>query len=112
MRDLTFDEVGFVSGAETHDIFVIDPIAAIQTFLILISVADQQSFVYGSVVTGMTIGAIGAGIGGGTAVTGMAGLALGIGAGIGCAAVGAVAGGLAFKAGATFAVGAYNWIMS
>ncbi len=110
MRELTYNEMTAVSGAENLDVTVIDPVAAIQTFLFLISYTDQQSFIYGSVVTGMTGGAITGGIMGYGAVAGM-GMAAGIGAGVACAGAGAIAGGLAAKGAATFMAGAYNWIM-
>lgn len=110
MRELTFKEMATVSGAENYDVTVVDPVAAIQTFLFLISVTDQQSFIYGSVITGMTGGAIAGGVMGYGAAAGV-GLAAGIGAGVACAGAGAIAGGLAAKGAAYFMAGAYNWIM-
>ena len=108
MRELTFKEIAYVSGAETLDVTVIDPVAAIQTFLLLMSVTDRDGFQYGSVITGMTAGAVGGGMLGFTSVGGgLAGCALGLtGAGAGL-----IVGGLAFKAAANFAIGAYNMIM-
>jgi len=109
MRQLTINESSKVSGAEHHDVMVIDPVAAAQTFLLLMSIADQEGFRYGSVITGMTAGTIGGGYLGyvalGAGLTGAAGAIVAGGAG-------AVVGGLAAKGAANFMVGSYNWIMS
>lgn len=108
MRELTFTEMGAVAGAERLDVTVIDPVAAAQTFLFLMSVTDQQGFMYGSVITGMSVGAVA----GGVAAYGAAGAgALGLAAGLLGAGAGLLVGGVAFKLGASFAIGSYNLIM-
>lgn len=109
MRQLTINESSIVSGAEHHDVMLIDPIAAAQTFMLLMSVVEQDSFRYGSVVTGMTGGAIGGGYVGYVALGGS--LAGGAGA-IMAGAAGAVAGGLFAKGAANFMIASYNWIMN
>ncbi len=110
MRELTFNEMSAVAGAEDHNIMVIDPVAAAQTFLFLMSVTDREGFLYGSVITGMTAGAIGGGMWGYGAAISSGALAAG-GAAVGCAALGAIVGGFALKGAATFAIGSYNLIM-
>lgn len=111
MRQLNSLELCTVSGGEHHDVTIIDPVAAVQTFLLLISVTDQQSFLYGSVITGMTVGAVGGGIVGYGFGAASAGLAGGIAAGLAGAAVGTIACGMALKGAAYFGIGAYNMIM-
>ncbi|HRE31761.1 MAG TPA: hypothetical protein PLD88_07305 [Candidatus Berkiella sp.] len=111
MRQLTLSESSMVSGAESHDVMIIDPVAAAQTFFYLISVTDQNSFRYGSVVTGMTVGAIGGGFVGYAAAAG-AGVAAGVAASVAGVGLGAVAGGLVCKGAASFMVTSYNWIMA
>lgn len=109
MRQLTINESSLVSGADHHDVMIIDPVAAAQTFMLLMSVVDQDGFRYGSVITGMTAGSIGGGYLGYTALGG--GLAGAAGAVL-VAGGGAVVGGLACKGAASFLVASYNWIMS
>lgn len=109
MRQLTIHETLIVSGAEHHDVMVIDLVAVAQTFLLFLSIADKDTFRYGAVVTGMAGGTITGGYFGYVALSG--GLAGGLGA-LGAGAIGAVAGGLACKAAANFMVASYNWIIS
>lgn len=111
MRKLTMNEICSVSGAESLDVTVVDPVAAAQTFLYLISVTDQSGFYYGSVVTGMCAGAVAGGYWGYGALA-ASGVLAGGAAGIVCAGIGTFAGGLLAKGAATFATGAYNILMS
>lgn len=110
MRQLTINESEIVCGAESHDIMIIDPVAAMQTAFYLMSVVDQGGFRYGSVVTGMGIGALGGSVAGYAAGVG-SGLAAGIALGAGGFAAGAVVGGVTCRIGAEFLIASYNMIM-
>lgn len=110
MRELTFKESVAVSGAENHNVTVIDPVAAFQTFAFLVSVSDQDGFIRGSTIAGM-IGGTGLGAVGGYSAAIASGFGFGILGAIGGAGVGAIVGGLAFKTAANFGAGSYNWIM-
>lgn len=113
MRDLTFQELAMVNGAARQDVNVgvIDYVGAAQTFLLLVSSADQKGFIYGSVVTGMTFGAIAGGFAGYAYGAAAGGMMLGCAGALGAGAAGLVVGGIAFKGAAMYAATAYNWIM-
>ncbi len=112
MRELTNFEAAAVSGAEHHDVVVYDPVAAIQTFLFLATVTDQQGFQSLSTITGMAGGAIA----GGWSAGAWAYAGYGIAGAIGAGAVGAVGGAFALGAVCRYtskgAVSMYNTLMS
>ncbi len=99
MRDLTMNEMAFVSGAEDHTVTVVDPVALVQTFALLYSVTDQATFQRASTIVGMGVG----GIAGGMIGYSVTATAYGVGVGI-LASAGGVIGG-AFAAGALCRVG-------
>ncbi len=107
MRELTFQEVSVVSGAENHNVVVIDPVGAIQGFFTLLGSVTKESFVSGSVITGMLAGA-GLGVYGAYTTYVSYGLLAGIGAGVALPGLGTFAGGAAFYIGARFGVAAYS----
>lgn len=109
MRQLTLNESLVASGGNQHDVMVVDLVAAAQSFLLLLTLADQNTFRYGAIVTGMTGGTVGGAYIG--YVTFGGSIAGGFGA-LGAGAIGAIAGGLAFKAAANFMVASYNWIIT
>lgn len=111
MRDLTMNEVAFVSGAEDHSVIVVDPVAAVQTFALLYSMTDQDSFQRASTVLGMGAGGIAGGVMGYGAVAATYGLVAGIGASAGGVIAGAFVGGAALRFGSMGAVAIYNTLL-
>ena len=112
MRDLTVNEIAYVSGAEDHTVTVIDPIVAIQTFALLYSVTDQQNFQRAFTILGMGVGGIG---GGSLAYTAAVGATYGtlacVGATAGGVVAGAFVGGAALRIGSMGAVAMYNMLI-
>lgn len=106
MRQLTNNEVQSVSGAENHNVMIMDPVALVQTIAYLVVNGDKDGFYKGSIVSGM-IG--GTGFGGFLGYSAYAGAAC-VGATVGGAAAGAILGGLAGRAVGTFGVAAYEMI--
>ncbi|MGD9591944.1 MAG: hypothetical protein AB7V32_05445 [Candidatus Berkiella sp.] len=110
MRDLTMNEIAYVSGAEDHSIVVVDPVAAIQTFALLYSVTDQDSFQRASTILGMGVGAIGGGFMG-WAAGASSSIALGVCASAGGVMAGAFAVGALARVGSMGAVAIYNTLL-
>lgn len=99
MRHLTMNEITMVSGAEDHTVTVVDPVAMVQTFALLYSLTDQESFQRASTILGMGVGGIAGGVFGWGATAATYGTAVAV-----CASAGGVIGG-AFAAGALMRVG-------
>ncbi len=110
MRDLTMNEIAFVSGAEDHSITVIDPVAAVQTFALLYSVTDQDIFQRVSTILGMGVGGVAGGMYGWSAYA-ASGALMGATASAGGIVVGAFAAGAACRFGAMGAVSMFNLLM-